>query len=78
MSAIAIAQPPSVSINGLARLDTRAILLASCSTAATFWSKRSRMMSSSVKALTMRMPCRVSCSVSTTRVLPWNWLRAIE
>ena len=35
MMAIAIAKPPSVSISGLARLETRAILLASCSTAAT-------------------------------------------
>ena len=31
--------------------------------------------SSSVKALTMRMPCSVSCSVSRIRVPPWNWLR---
>src|SRR4026208_191626 len=41
--AIAMAHPPRVSIKGLARLDTRAILLASCSTAATFRSKRSRV-----------------------------------
>ena len=72
-----MAQPPSVSISGLARLATRAILFASCSTAATLRSKRSRMMSSSVKALTMRMPCSVSCSVSRMRVPPWNWLRAM-
>ena len=74
---MAMAMPPSVSINGLERFDTRAILLASCSTALTLRSKRSRMMSSSVKALTMRMPYSVSCKVSSTRSLPWYWVRAI-
>src|SRR5665213_1907995 len=75
--AIAMAHPPSVSISGLARAETRAILLASCSTAATLASKRAHIVSSSVKALTMRMPCSVSCKVSMMRVPPWNWLRPI-
>jgi len=30
-----------------------------------------------VKALTMRMPCKVSCNVSRMRVPPWNCVRAI-
>ena len=36
------------------------------------------MISSRVKALTMRIPWRVSCNVSMIRVPPWNWVRAIE
>ena len=39
-------------------------------------SRRARISSSSVKALTMRMPCSVSCSVSRMRVPPMNWLWA--
>ncbi len=74
---MAMAMPPSVSIKGLARLETRAILLASYSTVATWRSKRSRITSSSVNALTMRMPCSVSCRVSMMRSLPWYWLRPI-
>ncbi len=67
--------PPSVSISGLERLATRASLFDSCSTLRDVVVEPRRMTSSSVNALTMRMPCTVSCMVSRMRVPPVNWLR---
>ena len=72
-----MAKPPSVSISGLARLATRAILLDSRSTAATLTASRRRISSSSENALTMRMPCSASCMVSMMRVPPVNCMRAM-
>ena len=46
MLASAMAKPPSISINGLARLATRAILFDSCSTWPTLTASRRRISSS--------------------------------
>jgi hypothetical protein len=72
-----MAKPPSVSIMGLARLATRAILFDSRSTPSTLTESRRRISSSSEKALTMRMPCSASCMVSMIRVPPVNCIRAM-
>ena len=62
---------------GLVRELTRASLLAA------FWKPsiaaacRSRMKLSSVNALTMRMPCAVSCINSIICAAPWNSLAMI-
>src|SRR5678815_2813179 len=72
MMARQIARPPSVSMMGLARFATRAHLSPSCCTAVILASKRRRISSSSVKALTTRRPCSVSCNVSIVCVSPVN------
>ena len=63
---------------GLVRELTRASLFAA------FWKPvdrrrlaAARMKFSSVKALTMRMPCAVSCSDSIICIAPWNSLAMI-
>jgi uncharacterized protein (DUF3084 family) len=72
MIASAKPTPAMLSISGLARLATRAILVAACSTSLTLAAKRARISSSSVNDLTMRIPCNVSCRVSRMRAPPLN------
>ena len=62
---------------GLVRELTRASLLAAVSKLRIALAWRSRMKSSRVKALTMRMPCAVSCSDSIICIAPWNSLAMI-
>ena len=63
---------------GLVRELTRASLLAAFLNASIALACRSRMKSSRVKALTMRMPCAVSCSNSIICIAPWNSLDMID
>ena len=62
---------------GLVRELTRASLFAAAWKPAIALSCLSRMKFSSVKALTMRMPCTVSCSDSIICIAPWNSLAMI-
>ena len=62
---------------GLVRELTRASLLAAVSKLRIAPFCRLRMKFSRVKALTMRMPCAVSCSDSIICIAPWNSLAMI-
>ena len=62
---------------GLVRELTRVSLLAAAWKLVIAFSCLARMKSSSVKALTMRMPCAVSCSDSIICSAPWNSLAMI-
>ena len=62
---------------GLVRELTRASLFAAFSKPSIAPACRPRMKPSSVKALTMRMPCAVSCSDSIICIAPWNSLAMI-
>ena len=62
---------------GLVRELTRASLFAALSNPSIALAWRSRMKFSRVKALTMRMPCAVSCSDSIICIAPWNSLAMI-
>ena len=62
---------------GLVRELTRASLFAALSKPSIALAWRPRMKLSSVKALTMRMPCAVSCSDSIICIAPWNSLAMI-
>ena len=62
---------------GLVRELTRASLFAAASKPRIALAWRPRMKSSRVNALTMRMPCAVSCSNSIICIAPWNSLAMI-
>ena len=62
---------------GLVRELTRASLFAALRKPSIASSCRARMKLSSVKALTMRMPCAVSCINSIIWAAPWNSLAMI-
>ncbi len=62
---------------GLVRELTRASLFAALSKPSIAPAWRSRMKFSRVNALTMRMPCAVSCSNSIICIAPWNSLAMI-
>ena len=62
---------------GLVRELTRASLFAAASKPRIALAWRPRMKSSRVNALTMRMPCAVSCSDSIICIAPWNSLAMI-
>ena len=62
---------------GLVRELTRASLFAAFSNPSIALAWRSRMKLSRVKALTMRIPCAVSCSDSIICIAPWNSLAMI-
>ncbi len=62
---------------GLVRELTRASLFDAASKPSIALPCLARMKFSSVKALTMRMPCAVSCSDSIICIMPWNSLAMI-
>src|SRR6516164_2361676 len=72
-----MAKPPRLSMIGLVRELTRASLLAAVWKPTIAFSCLARMKFSSVKALTMRIPCAVSCSDSIICSAPWNSLAMI-
>ncbi len=72
-----MAKPPRLSMIGLVRELTRASLFAAFRKPSIASPCRSRMKFSRVNALTMRMPCAVSCIDSIICAAPWNSLAMI-
>src|ERR1700722_9781408 len=72
-----MAKPPRLSMIGLVRELPRASLFAAFRKPSIAAPCRSRMKFSRVNALTMRMPCAVSCIDSIICAAPWNSLAMI-
>ena len=70
--------PPSASISGVARFDTRASLFEAASTRSTLASTRARITASRLNALMMRKPWMVSCMASRISAPPPYCVSTIE
>ena len=72
-----MAKPPSVSISGEVCALIAPILLPRWRTVSIAWFMRVRMADSRLNALTMRMPCAVSCIDAMICVMPANSIFAM-